>query len=115
MASPIYTTQVCAVPGFSGPASTVFTVPAGKLLVIKFMSVVWGDITGSGLDAWFQTGNGTKLLRFTWAFGFSTPLNLGGQYYVYGTMPVTAGDTVSIQTAAGTADFAAGGFLFDAP
>lgn len=111
----MYSTQICLVPGFSGPASNVYTVPAGKLLVIKFMSVVWGDITASGLDAWFQSGNGTKLLRFTWAFGFSTPLNLGGQYTVYGTLPITSGDTVNIQTGAGTADFAAGGYLLTLP
>lgn len=115
MASPVYSKLFISAPSFSGPAVTQYTVPAGYLAVVKFISVVWGDITASGLDAWIQTSDLCKLMRFTWAFGFSTPYNLGGVFSQYGTTPVEAGDTLATQTAAGTCDFKCGGYLLSLP
>jgi hypothetical protein len=112
---PVYSTKFVEAAAFSGAASYRYTVPPGQVAVVKCMSVVWGDITASGLDAWFQSDSLAKLARFTWAFGFSTPYNLGGQQQWWGSWVLTAGQLLGIQTAAGTCDMWASGYLLDAP
>lgn len=111
----VYSTQLCEVASYSGPAELVFTVPADQLLVVRCMSIVYGDVTGSGMDAWFQTGNLTKLVRYTWAASLSDPTNYGGVFLANGRWVMGAGETLSIQTAAGTADFFASGYLLTLP
>lgn len=111
----VYSTKFVEAASFSGGPSVRYTVPAGFVAVVKCMSVAWGDITASGLDAWFQSDTLAKLARFTWAFGFSTPYNLGGQQQWWGSWVLTAGQTLAVQTAAGTCDMWASGYLLDTP
>lgn len=112
--SSVYTHQFCASPATSGGPTTVYTVPPGFLAVIKSLVIVWGDVVISGLDAWFQTSNLTKLARTVQATGI-TASTIGGTFAQYGTFPLLAGDELQVQTASGTADFFAGGFLLTLP
>lgn len=102
-------------PAFSGGATPVYTVPSSKRAVVKCISIVWGDIVASGLDAWVQTEDLCKLVRYTWAFTLSTPTNFGGVFIGWGAWTLLDGETLSVQTAAGTCDIQASGYLLDAP
>lgn len=99
----------------SGGPTPVYTVPTGKRAVVKCFSIVWGDIIASGLDAWVQTEDLCKLVRYTWAFTLSTPSNFGGVFIGWGSWVIDDGETLSVQTASGTCDFQASGYLLDAP
>lgn len=89
----------------------VYTVPTGFVAAIKCISIAYGDIIGSGLDAWVQTEDLCKLARYTWAFSVGAPTNFGGTALFYGSWVVLEGETLSVQTAAGTCDIQASGYL----
>lgn len=93
----------------------MYVVPAGYLAVVKDMRVVWGDIIASGLDAWFQDDGLTKFLRYSWAFTVGSPTNFGGDHQLWGMVVLGEGTELQIQTAAGTADFSAAGYLLSLP
>ncbi len=112
---PVYSTKFVALPGFTGPAFPAYVVPAGKLAVVKDMRITWGNIVASGLDAWFQTDDLTKLWRYSWGFTIATPTNFGGTAAWWGMTCLEAGQVLEVQTAAGTCDFAASGYLLDLP
>lgn len=111
----VYSTKFLSLPGFSGGPSTPYVVPDGYLAVVKCVSIVWGDVIASGIDAWVQTGDLAKISRYTWAFGASTPTNYGGVQVTWGMWPVEAGDTLAGQTASGTCDIVASGYLLALP
>ena len=111
----IISTNFFRAPAFSGGPTAVYMVPTGKRAVVKCFSIVWGDILASGLDAWVQTEDLCKLVRYTWAFTLSTPTNFGGVFIGWGSWAVLDGETLSVQTASGTCDIQASGYLLDAP
>ena len=113
MARPLYSARLFTAPSFSGGPSEVFTTPDGLLAVVRTISIVYGDVTVSGLDAWVQYSDLTKLVRATFAEGLTA--TIGGVSLFNGHWGVPAGETLSIQTVAGTADFHASGYLLTAP
>jgi hypothetical protein len=115
VARPVYSTQFVALPAYSGPAFPAYVVPAGKVAVVKDLRITWGNVVVSGLDAWFQDENLVKVWRYAWGFTLATPTNFGGTAAWWGMWVLNAGETIECQTAAGTADFAASGYLFDLP
>jgi len=115
MASPVFSENFFRAPSFSGGATAVYTVPTGFRAVVKCISIVYGDITASGLDAWVQTEDLCKLVRYTWASTLSTPQNFGGTALFYGAWTALDGETLSVQTASGTCDIQASGYLLTLP
>ena len=113
--APVYSTRFCELAAVTGGPVLAYTVPAGFVAVVKSLSIVWGDVTVSGLDAWFQTDLLTKLGRRTIAFPGSDPQYIGGSSVWFGTWVLEPAQTLSVQTAAGTCDFAGGGFLLSLP
>jgi hypothetical protein len=111
----VYSTRFGAAASVSGGPTTLYTVPAGLLAVVKDTSIVWGDIVASGLDAWFQDDAGAKRHRYSWAFTLMTPTNFGGVSQLWGMWVLVEGESIVIQTAAGTADFMANGYLLTLP
>ncbi len=111
MALPVYSASFGREPSVSGGPVALYTVPPGKIAVVKCMTITYGNIIASGLDAWFQDDATCKLCRYAWAFGPGTPTNYGGTALFFGDWTFIAGETISIQTAAGTADFTAAGYL----
>lgn len=111
----LYSTSVFRVAGFSGGPTLQYTVPTGKRLVVKNFVIVWGNIIASGLDAWVQDSGLVKATRYSWAFTLGTPTNFGGQQQSWGMWAFDEGEELYTQTAAGTCDFSAHGYLLDAP
>jgi len=115
MSAPVYSTNFFRAAAFSGGPTPVYTVPANKRAVVKCITIVWGNIIASGLDAWVQTEDLCKLARYTWALTLSSPTNYGGTALFFGNWVVLDGETLSCQTAAGTCDIQASGYLLDLP
>jgi len=115
MAAPVYSTNFFRAPGFSGGPTAQYTVPGGKRAVIKCITIVWGNVIASGIDAWVMTDDLCKLLRYTWALTLSSPTNYGGTLVGFGNWVVLDGETMLTQTAAGTCDIQASGYLLDLP
>jgi hypothetical protein len=111
----VYSTRFVAEASFSGGPFTAYTVPAGFLAVVKDTSIVWGDIVASGLDAWFQDDAGAKRHRYSWGFTLATPTNFGGVDQLWGMWVLVEGESIVIQTATGTCDFTASGYLLTLP
>lgn len=101
-------------PSLAGGPYTEFTVPAAKVAVVKCITIVWGDITASGLDAWVQTQDLTKLARYTWGLTLSSPTNLGGTFIGWGAWTLDSGESLEAQAVTGTCDVQASGYLLDA-
>ena len=111
----VFSTRFVAAPGFSGGPSVQYIVPTGFRAVVKDFRIVWGDIIASGLDAWFQDDGLTKFCRYTWAFTLANPTNFGGTFQTWGAVVLEEGTELAIQTASGTADFSAAGYLLKLP
>ena len=110
---PVHSQLLFRAPSFSGLAVVQFTAPAGFRTIVKQIGIIWGDVVVSGLDAWVQTQDLTKLSRITLA---ALPTSsIGGQQITYGMWGLLPGDTLACQTATGTADFYASGFLLALP
>lgn len=92
-----------------------YVVPTGQRLVIKNFVIVWGDIIASGLDAWVQDSGLVKAVRYTWAFTIAQPTNFGGTAQWWGMWVFDEGEEISTQTAAGTCDISAHGYLLATP
>ena len=113
--TPVYSTRFIGEASFSGGPVYPFTVPDGFVAVVKCLSIVWGDVTISGLDAWFQDDSLAKLVRRTIQYPSSVPDYIGGDHVMFGTWTLDAGQQLGCQTAAGTADFWASGYLLTLP
>lgn len=111
---PVYSTNFGRAPGFTGGPSTLFTVSTGLIAVVKCMSIVWGNIIGSGFDGWFMDDSGAKIARYAWAVTSEDPFNYGGTMVYYGNWVFNEGESIEIQTVAGTGDFSCSGYLFSA-
>ena len=84
MALPVYSASFGREPSVSGGPVALYTVPPGKIAVVKCMTITYGNIIASGLDAWFQDDATCKLCRYAWAFGPGTPTNYGGTALFFG-------------------------------
>jgi hypothetical protein len=102
-------------PSFTGGPSIEYVCPAGKIAVVKSLTIVWGNVTISGVDAWFQFQDLTKLARYTWFTSMSAFTNNGGTAQWWGSWALDPGETISVQTAAGTVDFQASGYELTLP
>lgn len=102
-------------PAQSGGPTAEFAVPGGHVAVVKCITITWGDIVASGLDAWVQTQDLCKLLRYSWAFTLSDPTNFGGTLVGYGAWTLEAGESLESQCNAGTCDIQASGYLLQLP
>jgi len=92
-----------------------YTTTPGLLTVVTCISMVWGDVTLSDLDAWVQTADLTKLTRVSINGGSSYWKVNGGTLLSYGRWVLEDVDTLACQTADGTVDFYASGFLLTEP
>jgi len=110
----VYSRKFAEAPAFTGGPTLLYTVPAGFLAVVRTISIVWGDVVVSGLDAWVQTGALTKLCRQTYAAAISST-TIGGAAVFDGRWVLNAGDTLSAQTAAGTCDIFVAGYELTLP
>lgn len=112
--APVHSERLFSAPSVSGGPYTVYTAPAGYVVSVKCITIVWGDTAVSGLDAWVQLPDLTKLTRVTLATGL-TPETIGGRQLDYGQYGLNAGESLQVQTASGTCDFHASGFLLALP
>lgn len=114
--SAIFSERVFFAPSFSGGPTLQYTVPTGKLLLVKCITITWGIVTITGVDAWVQDDGLTKLARYTWFTGmFNVTVNQGGTQLFYGSWAMPEGSSLYTQTSSGTVDFTCTGFLFDVP
>lgn len=111
----VYSTRFVQAPSFSGGLHLEYTVPAGFRAVVRNISIVWGDVVASGLDAWVQDNAGAKLVRRTIAAGVVDYEDLGGCDVFEGRWVYEASEALYVQTATGTCDFLASGFLLALP
>jgi hypothetical protein len=115
MAPPVYSTSVIRLAGFSGGPTLAYVVPAGQRLVVKNIAIVWGNVIASGIDAWLQDAGLVKLARYTWAFTVANPTNFGGTAQWWGMWVFDEGEELYAQTASGTCDISAHGYLLSTP
>lgn len=115
MASSVFSLNFFRHPAQGGGPTDEYTCPTGHVAVVKCITITWGDIVASGLDAWVQTQDLTKLLRYSWAFTLGTPTNFGGTLVGYGSWTFNSGETLQSQCNAGTCDIQASGYLLTLP
>lgn len=111
----VYTARLFTAPAFSGGPVVQYTAPAGFLTVVTCIAIVWGNALVSGLDAWVQLSDLTKLLRVTQSAGLQDSEIYGGSLVQEGRWAVLAGETLATQTADGTVDFYATGYQLSLP
>lgn len=112
----VYSQLLARAPGFSGGPVDYYTPPPGRLAVVKCITIVHGDVVGSGLDAWVQTQDLTKLVRSTINITFTPAPNwYGGTDLYWGMWVVDSGDVLQLQTVAGTVDFYISGYELTLP
>ena len=111
----VFSKRLFTAPGFSGAATLQFIAPMSFVTVVKCISIVWGDVAVSGLDAWVQLGDLTKLCRVTKAFPSSDPTFIGGAQVFFGQWVLHPLDELFTQTASGTADFFCSGYELVTP
>lgn len=102
--SRVYSTQLAAAPSFTGGPTTVYTVPSGIRAVVRTVSIVWGNLTLSGLDVWVQNDSLVKLCRRTVSVGFQDYLNQGGCDVFTGWWVLNESEELQFQTTSGTVD-----------
>jgi hypothetical protein len=110
----VYSIRLFRQPAFSGGPTVVFTAPAGFVTVVNTITVVHGDITVSGLDAWVQSDDLTKLVRATVSITDAVG-DLGGTDVFEGRWVMYEGETLACQTAAGTVDYYCSGYGLSLP
>lgn len=116
MASSVYSARFVNAPSFSGGPTLQYVVPAGFRAVLKSISIVHGDVVASGLDAWLQDEYLCKLCRSVINITLSPQPNwYGGTDLYYGSWVLDEGDELYAQTAAGTVDIYASGYLLTLP
>ena len=113
--APVFSARLIQQPSVTGGPLLAYTAPTGFITVVKCITVVWGDVTVSGLDAWVIDDSGAKLVRRTIAAGVQPYEELGGCDVFYGAWAYNGGDGLSVQTASGTADFLASGYQLTLP
>jgi hypothetical protein len=113
---PAYSANIFRAASFTGSASRVYVVPPGLRCVIKCISIVYGIVTLSGVDAWLQTADLCKLVRYTWTTSMTgVAVNEGGCAVYWGMWVLEPGEELYAQTALGTVDIQANGYLLAVP
>jgi hypothetical protein len=111
----VFSRRLVQAPSSTGGPHLAYTVPGGLVAVVKSISIVWGDVTVSGLDAWVVDDSLAKLVRRTISAG-TEPYETGGGCDVFqGWWVYMPGETLSVQTASGTCDFLASGYELTLP
>lgn len=111
-----YSTQLFMLPGVFGGPYTAYTVPPGKIAVAKCFTITWGDINISGLDAYVQKSDGTKLARVTYYISFTDPqFDYGGTQLFWGMFVFNPGEIIQVSSPVGTCDFHGSGYLLASP
>lgn len=111
----VFSRRLIQEPSISGGPHPAYLVPPGFVAVVKAISIVWGDVTVSGLDAWVVDSSGAKLVRRTISAG-TQPYETGGGCDAFsGWWVYTPGESLSVQTATGTCDFLASGYELTLP
>lgn len=82
----------------------------GTTVVVHTITFVWGGILVTGLDAWVQLQDLTKLCRVT-KIGTPPPDVSGGTALFGGRWVLQGGDSLSAQTGAGTCDIFCSGYV----
>jgi hypothetical protein len=113
--APVFSRRLFSAPASSGGPHPVYLVPPGYVAVVKSISIVWGDVTASGLDAWVQDGSLAKLVRRTISAIVQPYEEVGGCDVFLGWWVYTPGESLSVQTAAGTCDFLGSGYELALP
>lgn len=88
-----------------------YSVPAGFRAVLKTITVVWGDITISGLDTWLMDDGLCKICRKTWFTTYGHLTEQGGTELWYGSWVFDEGENIWAQTVEGTVDWHSSGYL----
>jgi hypothetical protein len=114
MARPAYSFNFGRAPSLSTGPVAMFAVPTNRVAVVKCLTITYGNVIASGMDAWFQDDAGCKLARYTWAFSAGSPTNYGGTALFFGDWVLNEGDVLNFQVNAGTADLSASGYLLSA-
>lgn len=113
--APVFSRRLIQAPAFSGGPTLVYTVPAGLVAVVKNISIVWGDVSISGLDAWVQDNTLAKLVRRTIQLPAQPNETLGGSDSFAGWWVYVPGEQLFAQTVAGTCDILASGYELSLP
>jgi len=106
---------------FRAPAATFggpflgYTVPGGLVAVVECISFVWGDVVITGIDAWVQTQDLTKLVRTTLPQPSLDTELAGGCAVFTGRWLLNPGDQLFYQVNAGTCDIYATGYTLTLP
>lgn len=111
----VYSARIASAPAVNAGPVTVYTCPPDVLTVVKGISVVWGDITVSGLDAWVQLSDLCKWVRATFATGIGGVSPLGGVAQYWGMWVCEPGEEIQAQTATGTVDVTLAGYQLALP
>lgn len=111
----VFSRRLISAPATTGGPTPVYLVPPGLVAVIKSISIVWGDVTISGLDAWVVDSSLAKLVRRTIAAGTQPYEEFGGCDVFQGWWVYTPGESLSVQTSAGTCDILASGYELTLP
>ena len=111
----VYSDVFVDAPAVSGGPFVAYTAPAGFLTVVKNLSITWGDVVLSDLDAWWVISSGTKLARMQINGGGPFQNTGGGTQQLWGMWALPPGTVLSVQTASGTADFHASGYRLALP
>jgi hypothetical protein len=113
--APVFSRRLAEAAAFSGGPTSQYLVPPGLVAVVKMISIVWGDVTISGLDVWVLDSSLAKLVRRTISAG-TEPYELGGGCDVFlGWWVYTPGESLSFQTATGTCDIIVSGYELTLP
>ena len=110
----VYSTQLVAASGVSGGPIPAFTVPAGKVAVVKFMTITVGLNLVPCWGAFKQSSSGGIIHSFGLGVA-DVPSHDKQTYPVYCTVVLEPGEDLLIETSSCTCDFAAGGYLLSLP
>lgn len=111
----VFSRRLAEAAAFTGGPTPQYLVPPGLVAVVKMISIVWGDVTVSGLDAWVQDAALVKLCRRTIAAGVQPYEELGGCDVFLGWWVYTPGESLEFQTATGTCDIVVAGYELSLP
>ncbi len=106
----IFSNRLFSAPAFSGGPTLQYAAPVGTTVVVHTISIVWGVVLITGLDAWVQLQDLTKLCRVT-RIGLPPPDPQGGTVVFPGRWVLAGGDTLSAQTGVGTCDIFCSGYV----
>lgn len=115
--SAVYSTRLVDLPsvGPLPPTGTFLVGPAGFRAVIKNLTITWGNILTSGLDAGIRGPSGAYWARITYSI-LNLPISdLGGTQQWYGQWVLDEGETITWDVATGTVDMHASGYLLTLP